>query len=96
MLVMEKQLNISDVRESLGDLVDEVQYRNNKLVILRHGKPAVALVPLHVYENWKSSRRRLFELIEQFQNSSGNQDPDKIMELVLEAQTATREEMGKA
>ena len=96
MLIMEKQLNISDVRDSLGDLVDEVQYQNNKMVILRHGKPAVALVPLHVYENSKSSRRRLFELIEQAQNASGDKDPDEVMALVLEAQTATREEMGKA
>jgi len=96
MLIMEKKLNISDVRDSLGDLVDEVQYQNNKLVILRHGKPAVALVPLHVYENWKSSRRRLFELIEQAQDASGDKDPDEVMELVLEAQTATREEAGKA
>jgi prevent-host-death family protein len=96
MLLMEKKLNISEVRDSLRDLVDEVQYQNNKLVILRHGKPAVALVPLHVYENWKSSRRRLFELIEQAQTVSGDQDPDEVMELVLEAQGATREETGKA
>lgn len=92
MLVMEKKLNISEVRDSLGDLVDEVQYQNNKLVILRHGKPAVALVPLHVYENWKSSRQRLFELIEKAQNASGDKDLDEVMELVLEAQTATRKE----
>lgn len=96
MLVMEKKVNITQVRDSLGDLVDEVQYQNNKLVILRHGKPAVALVPLHVYENWKSSRQRLFELIEKAQNSSGDKDPDEAMELVLEAQRAIRQEVGKA
>jgi len=96
MLIMEKKLNISEVRGSLGDLVDEVQYQNNKLVILRHGKPAVALVPLHVYENWKLSRQRLFELIEKAQNSSGDKDPDEVMELVLEAQSAVRGEVGKA
>lgn len=93
---MEKKLNITQVRDTFGDLVDEVQYQNNKLVITRHGKPAAALVPLHVYENWKSSRQRLFELIEQMQETSGEQDPDEVAALVQEAQTATREASGQA
>lgn len=87
---MEKQMNITQVRDALGNLVDEVQYQNNKYIILRHGKPAVAVVPIHVYESWKSNRERLFGLIEQMQESSGGSDPDEIMALVLEAQQAAR------
>ncbi len=89
---VEKQMNITQVRDALGNLVDEVQYQNNKYIILRHGKPAVAVVPLHVYESWKSNRERLFGLIEQMQESSGEGDPDEIMALVLEAQQAVRAE----
>lgn len=89
---MEKKMNITQVRDILGNLVDDVQYQNNKYIILRHGKPAVAVVPLHVYENWKSSRERLFELVEQMQESAGSNDPDEIMDLVLEAQQAVRTE----
>ena len=85
-------MSITQVRDALGDLVDEVQYQNNKYIILRHGKPAVAVVPLHVYETWKSNRERLFGLIEQMQESSGEGDPDEIMALVLEAQQAVRAE----
>ena len=85
-------MNITQVRDALGNLVDEVQYQNNKYIILRHGKPAVAVVPLHVYETWKSNRERLFGLIEQMQESSGEGDPDEIMALVLEAQQAVRAE----
>lgn len=92
---MEKQMNITQVRDALGNLVDEVQYKNNKYIILRHGKPAVAVVPLHVYESWKSNRERLFGLIEQMQESSGDHDPDEIMNLVLEAQEAVRSEAAK-
>lgn len=87
---MEKKLNITRARDILGDLVDEVQYQNNKFIILRHGKPAVAVVPLSVYESWKSSRERLFELVAQMQEAGGSQDPDEIMDLVLEAQQAVR------
>jgi prevent-host-death family protein len=88
-------MNITQVRDALGNLVDEVQYKNNKYIILRHGKPAVAVVPLHVYESWKSNRERLFGLIEQMQESSGDHDPDEIMNLVLEAQEAVRSEAAK-
>lgn len=92
---MEKQMNITQVRDALGNLVDEVQYQNNKYIILRHGKPAVAVVPLHVYESWKSNRERLFGLIQQMQESSGDSDPDDIIALVLEAQQAARAESSE-
>ena len=92
MTIVEKQMNITQVRDALGNIVDEVQYQNNKYIIVRHGKPAVAVVPLHVYESWKSNRERLFGLIEQMQDSSGEGDPDEIMALVLEAQQAVRAE----
>lgn len=95
MTIVEKQMNITQVRDALGNLVDEVQYQNNKYIILRHGKPAVAVVPLHVYETWKSNRERLFGLIEQMQESSGEGDPDEIMALVVEAQQAARAETSE-
>ncbi len=85
-------MNITQVRDSLGSLVDDVQYQNSKYIIVRHGKPAVAIVPLQIYENWKSGRKRLFELIEEMQEAGGTNDPDEIMDLVLEAQQAVRTE----
>lgn len=89
-MVIEEKVNITQARDAFGDLVDKVQYKNNKLVILRHGKPAAVLVPLSVYENWKANRRRLFEMIEHMQDASGEQDPDEMIALVQEAQAAVR------
>lgn len=87
---MEKQLTITQIRESLGDVVDEVQYQGSKYIVMRHGKPAVAVVPIHIYEQWKSNRERLFGLITHMQDSAGTTDPDEVMALVLEAQQAVR------
>lgn len=92
---MEKQMTITQVRDAIGDVVDEVQHRNNRYIILRHGKPAAVIVPLHVYESWQSNRDRLFSLIEQMQATSGDSDPDEVMQLVLEAQQAVRNESGE-
>lgn len=87
---MEKQMNITQVRESLGDVVDEVQYEGSRFIVMRHGKPAVAVVPMRIYEQWKTNRERLFTLIEQMQDAAGANDPDEIMALVLEVQQAAR------
>ncbi len=87
---MEKELTITQIRESLGDVVDEVQYQGNRYIVMRHGKPAAAVVPLHIYENWKSNRARLFDLIAKMQEAAGDGDPEEILALVEEAQAATR------
>jgi hypothetical protein len=52
-------------------------------------------VPLHVYESWKSNRERLFGLIEKKQETSGENDPEEIMALALEAQRAVRLEASE-
>jgi prevent-host-death family protein len=90
---MEKMIGITEIRESLGSVVDDVQYQNRKYIISRHGKPAAAVVPLYVYNDWKRNRERLFELISQAQEASGDHDPDEIMAIVLEAQQAVRAEI---
>jgi prevent-host-death family protein len=90
---METMIGITEIRESLGSVVDDVQYQNRKYIISRHGKPAAAVVPLYVYDDWKRNRERLFELISQAQEASGDHDPDEIMALVLEAQQAVRVEI---
>lgn len=83
-------MSITQVRDAIGEVVDEVQHQNSRYIILRHGKPAAAIVPLHVYENWQTNRERLFDLIEQMRAAAGDVDPGEVMELVLEAQQATR------
>lgn len=95
MLIVEKQLNITQARDALGNLVDDVQYQNSTYIILRHGRPTVAVVPRYVYENWKSKRQRLFGFTEQMQEASGPNDPDEIMALVLEAQEEARAETAE-
>lgn len=92
---MEKQMTITQVRDAIGDVIDEVQHRNNRYIILRHGKPAAVIVPLHVYESWQSNRERLFNLIEQMRSAAGDTDPEEVMQLVLEAQQATRDESSE-
>ncbi len=87
---MEKEIGVTRAREKIREIIDEVQYRGDKYVISRHGKPAVAVVPIQVYENWKLQRRRLMELVQEIQAANPETDPDEVMADVLAAQQAVR------
>lgn len=87
---MEKIISVTKARDEFRKIVDEVQYQGDKYVINRHGKPAVAVVPIHVYENWKQQRKRLFDLIREVQAANPAADPDEVMQDALAAQQAVR------
>ena len=92
---MEKIIGVTKARDELRTIVDEVQYRGDKYVINRHGKPAVAVVPVQIYENWKKQRQRLFALINEVQAANQDADADEVMQDVLEAQQAIRVQQGQ-
>lgn len=87
---MEKSIGVTKARDQIRSIVDEVQYRGDKYVINRHGKPAVAVVPVEIYENWKKQRMRLLTLIQEVQDANPDADPEEVMQDVLDAQQAVR------
>lgn len=52
------------VRQNLGDLLNEVQYRKGRVVITKGGKPVAALIDIALFE-------RLRKLDEEFERSAG-------------------------
>jgi prevent-host-death family protein len=91
---MEKTIGVTQARDEFRAIVDAVQYRGDKYVISRHGKPAMAVVPIEIYENWKKQRQRLLTLIQEVQAANPDADPDEVMQDVLEAQQAIRMQPG--
>lgn len=87
---MEKTIGVTKARDEFRRIIDGVQYQGDKYVIKRHGKPAVAVVPMQVYENWKQQRAQLVELISEVQAANPSADPDEVMQDVLAAQQAIR------
>lgn len=52
------------VRQNLGDLLNEVQYRKGRIVITKGGKPVAALIDIELFE-------RLRKLDEEFDQLTG-------------------------
>ena len=87
---MAKRLGITEARERLSDIVDQVRYRGDQYIIVKHGKPAAAVVPIGVYRAWQKEREELFEAIRAIRESNPKADADQVMKDVLEAQQAVR------
>jgi prevent-host-death family protein len=87
---MEKNLGVTEAREKFSDLVDQVQHQGDTYIINRHGKPAAAVVPMDVYENWKGQREAFFDAVRKIQDANTDVDPEHVWQDVLEAQQAIR------
>lgn len=93
---MEKVVTSSSLRSQLSHILDNVQFERNSYVVERRKKPAVAIIPISVYEAGKEQRAALFAQIAEFQEASGDNDPEATLELVVEAQEAIRREESEA
>jgi prevent-host-death family protein len=86
---MEKELGVTEARKEFSDVVEKVQYQGDAYIINRHGKPAAAVVPVQVYENWKQQRKELFRLIRDMQDEA-DLDPEDADLLAAEAVASVR------
>lgn len=89
---MEKVLGLTEARRQFSDIVNEVFYHGDAYIIEKQGKPAAAVVPLGVYEQWQTRRARLFQLIEEVQALNPGVDPDEVMADIVAAQHAGRQQ----
>ena len=51
-----KTLSLSEVKARLSGLVEDVERRDEEVVITRNGKPAAVLVSPDEYESWKETQ----------------------------------------
>ncbi len=87
---MEKMIGLTEARKQFSGIVNEVMYQGDTYVIEKQGKPAAAVVPMDVYEQWRRRRERFFDLIRDVQDQNLDVDAASIMQDVLDAQQAVR------
>jgi prevent-host-death family protein len=52
-------MSLADAKARISELVDQAEHHGKRVVILRHGKPAAAIVPVHVAMPKRRRRPRL-------------------------------------
>lgn len=58
---MQREATAMTVRQNLGELLNEVQYRHDSIVITKAGKPVAAMVDMDTYERMRRKDDGAFE-----------------------------------
>ncbi|HEU4981479.1 MAG TPA: type II toxin-antitoxin system prevent-host-death family antitoxin [Acidobacteriaceae bacterium] len=59
---MVREVNAVNFRQNLGEMLNQVQYRNDSVVISKDGKPVAALVNAELFARIRRMRDRFDEL----------------------------------
>jgi prevent-host-death family protein len=81
---MEKSIGAFEARRSFGRILQDVAAKGDKVVVERHGQPIAAVVPIHVYEQWKRRREAFFDQMDEIARRV-DLDPAEADQLVEEA-----------
>jgi len=52
-----RETSLAEAKAHLSELVDEAEHKGKRIVILRHGKPAAAIVPVRVAAPERRARK---------------------------------------
>ena len=79
-------------RRKFGQLLEEVYYRGDTIVVERRGRPMAALVPLDLYESWQKLREEFFALIEEARETNRDVKPEVLEKEIGGAIRAVRQQ----
>lgn len=91
---MQREASAMTVRQNLGELLNEVQYKHDSIVITKAGKPVAAMVDIETYQRIKRRDNGDFERLwaefsKGFADLTDEQAQELANEAVKEARTAT-------
>jgi prevent-host-death family protein len=66
-----KRTSLAHAKAHLSELVNDAEHRGKRIVILRHGKPAAAIVPVEVVQPPRLKRRMSLEEAQAFLQELG-------------------------
>lgn len=78
------------VRQKFGELLNEVQYRRDRVLITKAGKPVAALIDVELFEKLRKLDEEFDRLIDEIKMRFAKVAPQKGMALIGEAVRAAR------
>ena len=82
------------VRQHLGELLNEVQYRRQRVVITKAGKPVAALVDIGLFERLRKLDDEFDRLRARLSGAFSDRTEPEVEALVNEAVKAVRADSG--
>jgi prevent-host-death family protein len=95
-LAMIRKSTAVAARQNFGDLLNQVQYRNDSVLITKDGKPVAALVDVDLFERIRRMREDFLRLTDIIGHSYDGVDPAVAEAEIAEAVTFARKQSRKA
>ena len=93
---MIREATAMTVRQNLGELLNEVQYRNGRILITKAGKPVAALVDIALFERIRKLDEEFDQMTTEFAKAFAGKAEKDVDALVDEAvKTVRRKPSGK-
>jgi prevent-host-death family protein len=87
---MIKEVSAVTFRQNLGEMLNQVQYRRDSVVIQKDGKPVAALVDARLFERIRRMQQRFDELAERLAAGFADVPEDEGLAEIERATTAVR------
>ncbi len=85
-------VDTNNVRDKLGEMLDQAHYRGDEFIIQRRGKPLAAIVPYSVYERFERRRKAAFRVFHEIWEANKDAEPEEVAEVVERAVAEVRRE----
>jgi prevent-host-death family protein len=73
------------VRQNLGELLNEVQYKRDQIVITKAGKPVAALIDIPLFERLRQMEQEFERMTRQMQQAFQDMQETDLSDLLGEA-----------
>lgn len=75
---MHKRITAIKARQNLGELLEEVYYKNDHFIITRRNKAMAAVIPLEEYERFLEQRQQDFSVLEEIRAANQGKSPQEV------------------
>jgi PHD/YefM family antitoxin component YafN of YafNO toxin-antitoxin module len=58
---MKKQIDVSELRDRLDSIIDEIIREQTDYILLCEGRPAIALIPHEEFVRWQRTRQEILK-----------------------------------
>ena len=93
-IAMLREATAMTVRQNLGELLNEVQYRHDEIVITKAGKPVAAMIDIALYKFLKQDNENFEHLWAKFSRGFEDMSEEQVMDEVTAIVKDVRREIA--
>ena len=87
---MVKRMSARDARSRFAELLGQVQYGKDTIIVEKQGKPVVAVIDMERYDRLTQAWKAPFAVLDQIRAKNRDKDPEQVQQDVASAVAEVR------